>query len=87
MRELIHLDAYYRRRRGDTPAAGEYLRAFPDLDPGWLDTATADGGAADPDATRTAFPADPTPVPGGRRGASRGTSCSARSPSGRRSLP
>jgi WD40 repeat protein len=36
VRELVQLDAYYRRRAGECPAAADYLGIFPDLDPDWL---------------------------------------------------
>jgi hypothetical protein len=47
LRELVQLDAYYRRRRGESPAAGEYAARFPELEPDWLAGAVgaADGGA------------------------------------------
>src|SRR5262249_12414398 len=36
LRELILVDLEYRRRRGDTPCAEEYLARFPTLDAAWL---------------------------------------------------
>src|SRR4051812_5999341 len=36
LRELVQLDAYYRRGVGEAPAPADYAGRFPDLDPGWL---------------------------------------------------
>ena len=40
-RELVHLDIRYRRRRGETCRAADYLAAIPTLDLHWLATAVA----------------------------------------------
>jgi eukaryotic-like serine/threonine-protein kinase len=82
LRELIPLDVWYRRRRGEDPRPGDYAESFPGLDPAWLEeavgapgsgptTATGSGfaralGAGD---TRTfpALPGAPPPAPGGVR--------------------
>ncbi len=52
LRQLLPLDADYRRARGEAPAADDYLARFPDLDPAWLTAALAEtlcqaGGPAD----------------------------------------
>jgi hypothetical protein len=44
LRELILLDAYYRRARGEGPAPEDYRARFPDLDPAWLNAAVAAKG-------------------------------------------
>jgi hypothetical protein len=36
--ELVHIDAHYRSRRGEAPAADDYLGRFPSLEPAWLET-------------------------------------------------
>ncbi len=41
LRELVALDAFYRRQAGERPTADEYLARFPDLDPVWLAGAVA----------------------------------------------
>ncbi len=67
VRELVELDVYYRRKRGDHPTATEYAERFPDLDPAWLARVTK---SADPsDGTVTAA-GEPTAVlsPGTRVG-------------------
>src|SRR5215208_6480054 len=40
-RELVQLDAFYRRQAGEEPAAADYSGRLPDLDPGWLAAALA----------------------------------------------
>ena len=35
IRELLHLDIYYRRRLGETPVLDDYGSRFPDLDLNW----------------------------------------------------
>jgi serine/threonine-protein kinase len=55
LRELVPLEAEYRRRAGDDPQPEEYARRFPDLDPAWLAAAVAAGrwpvSASDPACT------------------------------------
>ena len=41
LRELVPLEAEYRRRAGEDPPPAEYARRFPDLDPAWLAAALA----------------------------------------------
>ena len=41
VRELVQLDAFYRRRAGEEPAAADYSARFPDLDAGGLAAALA----------------------------------------------
>jgi WD40 repeat protein/serine/threonine protein kinase len=41
LRQLIPLDADYRRRAGESPQADDYHRRFPELDPAWLRRAVA----------------------------------------------
>jgi WD40 repeat protein len=41
VRELILLDAHYRRAAGDSPRATDYLARFPTLDPTWVEEALA----------------------------------------------
>jgi WD40 repeat protein len=63
LRELIPLDVYYRRRRGEQPAPEDYGERFPALDAAWLThalTAERDGPSPfaapmrrPPDGTRT----------------------------------
>src|SRR5262249_41543376 len=36
VRELIALEVYYRRQRGETLQAADYQERFPDLDSAWL---------------------------------------------------
>jgi serine/threonine-protein kinase len=54
LRELILVEAAYRRRRGEDCRAGEYEGRFPGLDPVWLVAALApqDPGAASASPTR-----------------------------------
>ncbi len=47
VRELVALDAFYRRKAGEVPCAADYADRFPELDPDWLAGAVAD---ADPTA-------------------------------------
>ncbi len=54
VRELILLDAFYRRRAGEGPTAAEYTARFPDLDAAWL----AGAVAADAEATATGATAE-----------------------------
>src|SRR5262245_12825017 len=62
LRELLHLEAFYRRRLGAQPQAEEYRRRFPGLDGTWLKPAltatTVDGPAPPPPAP------SPAAVPG-----------------------
>jgi tetratricopeptide (TPR) repeat protein len=59
LRELVHLDLYYRRRRGEACTLEDYRARFPDLDPGWLTAAIAGAASSGP---RTAV--HPVPVGG-----------------------
>jgi WD40 repeat protein len=45
VRELIELDAYYRRRSGETPSPADYRERFPDVRPDWLAATTAPADA------------------------------------------
>ena len=58
LRELIGLEVYYRRQRGEDPGPEEYRQRFPELDSRWLVRTLA--GRPDPEATRT-VPAAPDP--------------------------
>ena len=65
LRELVQLDVYYRRRRGEAPTAAEYAGHFPELAPGWLAGVL---GAANPNAqTVTAAGAGTVHLPPGTR--------------------
>jgi serine/threonine-protein kinase len=57
LRELVALEVYYRRARGEDCRPEEYRARFPDLNPAWFAEATAG-----PDRTRTA---DTSPHPDG----------------------
>jgi WD40 repeat protein len=48
LRELVLLDAFHRRRRGDECRPDDYGDRFPDLDRTWLDHALADASALTP---------------------------------------
>lgn len=50
LKELVQLDAYYRRQNGHEPAAGEYTERFPELDRDWLTGVVEVCGGADPNA-------------------------------------
>src|SRR5262249_59659528 len=56
VRELVGLDAHYRRRAGESPSTADYAARFPDLDPDWL----AGAVGADP-----AGEEEPAPVAAG----------------------
>jgi WD40 repeat protein len=44
LRELVQLDAYHRRRRGQAARPADYRARFPELDPAWLaDVAAGEG--------------------------------------------
>jgi WD40 repeat protein/tRNA A-37 threonylcarbamoyl transferase component Bud32 len=53
LRELVVLEVYYRRARGEGCRVEEYLARFPDLDPAWLDEAVAGGSQAVTPAARS----------------------------------
>src|SRR5204863_7074700 len=56
LRELIQLEVYYRRRRGEDCSPQDYRERFPDLDSTWLAEALAPPGrpaAAPPDGKPT----------------------------------
>ena len=67
LKELVQLDVYYRRRRGEVPAAADYAPRFPELDPEWLAGA---GAVIDPNAQTATGAGGPTsevlPVEGQR---------------------
>jgi WD40 repeat protein/tRNA A-37 threonylcarbamoyl transferase component Bud32 len=46
VRELVALDAFYRRKAGEVPCAADYADCFPELDPDWLAGAVADADPA-----------------------------------------
>ncbi len=50
LRELIHLDVWYRRQYGEQPRAEDYQARFPTLDADWLAEAVTDPEAAVPAA-------------------------------------
>src|SRR5262249_3694134 len=54
VRELVLLDAHYRRRQGDDPVAEDYRGRFPDFDPFWLED------DREGDVPRPAGPCPPT---------------------------
>ncbi len=60
LRELIHLDVYYRRGRGEKPQLGEYRERFPDLDDAWLTRLFVASAATRDQAATTA--GDSTPL-------------------------
>jgi hypothetical protein len=47
LHELTALDLVYRRKRGETPRAEDYLRRFPELRPDWLANELAREGKPD----------------------------------------
>jgi hypothetical protein len=53
LRELIALDVYHRRRRGEECRAEDYRARFPLLEAAWLAEALADSGSACAAAGRT----------------------------------
>jgi hypothetical protein len=57
IRELVQLDAYHRRRRGEAYSAEDYRARFPDLDTTWLGRALAPPNGATPEP---GAPADST---------------------------
>src|SRR5262249_19521986 len=48
LRELVMLDAYYRRARGEGCQPQEYQARFPELDPAWLAEAVVGDSQAEP---------------------------------------
>src|SRR5262245_9269124 len=46
LQELLHLEVYYRRRRGEYPRPAEYQARFAALDPAWLAGALTEPAAA-----------------------------------------
>src|SRR5262249_36730723 len=46
LRELLHLEVYYRRRAGEDPRPADYQARFPALDPAWLASALTEAAAA-----------------------------------------
>jgi hypothetical protein len=48
LRELVLLEADYRRRDGEAPRPEDFLTRFPELDPAWLAAALAPAAAANP---------------------------------------
>ncbi len=62
VRELVLLDADYRRTAGESPRADEYAVRFPELDAAWLGGAVGgDGEPPDRTATEPAGAAEPPP--------------------------
>ena len=61
LRELIPLDADYRRRNGEEPRPEEYLARFPSLDPHWL-ARVLGGSAGKPPEPPAASDAEATPT-------------------------
>ena len=61
--ELVQLDVYYRRERGQTPATADYASYFPGLVPPWLARLVEEpNAAADPNArTAARMPATEAP--------------------------
>jgi WD40 repeat protein/tRNA A-37 threonylcarbamoyl transferase component Bud32 len=58
LRELIPLEAYHRRQRGETCEPADYQRRFPGLPPAWLAAVLSiDTGAADADTLPSLPPA------------------------------
>jgi WD40 repeat protein/serine/threonine protein kinase len=52
LRELVSLDVYYRRQRGESPHTEDYAARFAELDPSWLvDVLRAEQGEPDSSAT------------------------------------
>ena len=73
LRELVALDAEYRRSRSETPRPTDYHSLFPDAPPAWLTDAVS--GASD-SAAETQFPlAEATPCVGSRDPALTETAC------------
>ncbi len=64
LRELVALDAFYRRQAGEVPTADEYLARFPDLDPVWL---AGVGAGGDPPTQTAGGRVDLPEVPLGTR--------------------
>ena len=66
LRELVRLDAAYRRAAGQAVAPADYLRRFPALDPAWLDrelgAATLAHPAPAPGLAETLSHARPAPL-------------------------
>jgi WD40 repeat protein len=62
LRELVPLDAEYRRRAGEQPQAEEYQRRFPGLDPAWA------SAAAGPVTVVPPRPPTPPPEPAAATG-------------------
>ncbi len=66
VREVVALDAFYRRQQGDTPAATDYTVRFPDFAPDVLAEAVADTDPNDRTATAAGFhsvaPASPAEI-------------------------
>ena len=63
VRELVLLDADYRRAAGESPRSDEYGGRFPELDAEWLAGAVG-GGGEPPDRTATAAAGTVPPQPG-----------------------
>src|SRR5262249_45057314 len=59
LKELVLIEADYRRRAGEAPLPEEYTQRFPDLDPGWLA-----GALGTPPTTGPDFAGPPDDGPG-----------------------
>jgi serine/threonine-protein kinase len=61
LRELVSLDAYYRRRAGEQPCPADYQERFPEFDTAWLSDSLAGAGPTTPSSAKTiAVDSDPT---------------------------
>jgi WD40 repeat protein/tRNA A-37 threonylcarbamoyl transferase component Bud32 len=72
LRELVPLDADYRRRRGEAVRPADYADRVPGLDPAWLTGAVSEEGrpatATQPPAPAATLTDDTLPTPGRRIG-------------------
>jgi eukaryotic-like serine/threonine-protein kinase len=64
VRELILVDAPFRRRAGDEPCTEDYQARFPDLDATWLANVLAPSGASPTGLIAPTSLADPPTIPG-----------------------
>jgi WD40 repeat protein len=62
--ELVHIDVYNRRLRGEDPQPAEYRTRFPDLKPDQLTDALASHAPGEPDRGLTGRRVDPSAIPG-----------------------
>lgn len=90
LRELVPIDVFHRRRRGEEPRADEYHSRYPELDPVWLADAVRPAGPSVADATPRLAVAPVLPVGGEATpgpGRPDGTAVTPRSPLLRTSQP